>query len=124
MRIERPLYLIFLMIAGAYLRIGSPLVILLAVAYAVIRALSQAVAGGVFLGRVFHGAAYPRTRAMGWGLLSQAGIGVALAVHFHLWMADPSSLPILKGTFSVLLLAILINELISPLGLSLLTKEK
>jgi hypothetical protein len=124
MRIERPLYLIFLMIAGAYLRIGSPLVVLFALAYAVIRALSQAVAGGAFLGRVFQDAEYPRPRAMGWGLLSQAGIGVALAVHFHLWMADPSSLPILKGAFSVLLLAILINELISPLGLSLLTKEK
>ena len=124
MRIERPLYLIFLMIAGAYLRIGSPFVVLFAVAYTVIRAFSQIVAGGAFLGRVFQDAAYPRTRAMGWGLLSQAGIGVALAVHFHLWMADPSALPILKDTFSVLLLAILINELISPLGLSLLTKEK
>ena len=124
MRIERPLYLIFLMIAGAYLRIASPLVVLAAVAYAVIRALSQGMAGGLFLGRVFPGAEYPRTRGMGWGLLSQAGIGVALAVHFHLWMADPSSLPILEVTFSVLLLAILFNELISPLGLSLLTKEK
>ena len=49
---------------------------------------------------------------------------MALAVHFHLWIADPSGLPILKGTFSVLLLAILINELISPLGLSTVTREK
>jgi hypothetical protein len=124
MRIERPLYLIFLMIAGAYLRIGSPVVVLLAVAYVVIRAFSQGVAGGVFLRRAFPGAAHPPTRAIGWGLTSQAGIGVALAVHFHLWMADPSSLPILKVTFSVLLLAILVNELISPLGLSMVTREK
>jgi hypothetical protein len=124
MGIERPLYLIFLMIAGAYLHIGSPLILLLAVAYALVRALSQGVAGRVFLGRGFRGEEYPRSHALGWGLLSQAGIGVALAVHFHIWIADPSSLPILNVTFSVLLLAILINELISPLGLAFVTKEK
>ena len=124
MRIERPLYLIFLMIAGAYLHVGSPLVLLLAVAYALIRALSQGIAGGVFLWRVFPDADHPPTRALGWGLTSQAGLGVALAVHFHLWIADPSSLPILNVTFSVLLLAILLNELISPIGLAYVTKEK
>lgn len=124
MRIERPLYLIFLMIAGAYLRIGSPLVVLLALMYVALRAFSQGIAGGLFLGRVFQDAAYPRTRGLGLGLLSQAGIGVALAVHFHLWIADPASLPILNITFSVLLLAILFNELISPLGLSIVTREK
>jgi len=124
MRIERPLYLIFLMIAGSYLRIGSPLVVLLAVAYALIRALSLGLAGAVFLRRVFPDAETPPTRTLGWGLLSQAGIGVALAVHFHLWIADPSSLPILNVTFSVLLLAILLNELISPFGLAYVTKEK
>jgi hypothetical protein len=123
-RIERPLYLIFLMIAGAYLRIGSPLVVLLAAAYAVIRALSQGVSGAVFLGRVFRAAEAPRTRRLGWGLLSQAGIGVALAVHFHLWMDDPSSPPLFNVAFSVLLLAILLNEMISPAGLSYVTKEK
>ena len=124
MRIERPLYLIFLMIAGAYLHIGSPLVFLLAVAYALIRALSQGVAGRVFLRRVFPDAENQPTRALGWGLTSQAGLGVALAVHFHLWIADPSSLPILNITFSVLLLAILLNELISPFGLAYVTKDK
>jgi hypothetical protein len=124
MRIERPLYLIFLMIAGAYLRIGGPLVLLLAGAYVLIRALSQGVSGAVFLGRVFQDAEHPRTRALGWGLLSQAGLAVALAVHFHLWMAGPSSLPVLNVTFSVLLLAILINELISPIGLAYVTKEQ
>ncbi len=123
-RIERPLYLIFLMIAGAYLRIGSPLVILLALAYVGLRAFSQGIAGGLFLGHVFRDAAYPRTRGLGLGLLSQAGIGVALAVHFHIWIADPASLPILKVTFSVLLLAILLNELISPVGLSAVAREK
>ena len=123
-RIERPLYLIFLMIAGAYLRIGSPVVILLALAYVGLRAFSQGIAGGVCLGHVFRDAAYPRTRGLGLGLLSQAGIGVALAVHFHLWIADPASLPILDVTFSVLLLAILLNELISPMGLSIITRER
>jgi hypothetical protein len=124
MRIERPLYLIFLMIAGAYLRIASPLVVLLAAAYVLIRGLSQGAAGAVFLGRLFRDAEYPHTRVLGWGLLSQAGLGVALAVHFHLWMADPSSLPVLNIAFSALLLAILFNELISPLGLSYVTKER
>jgi hypothetical protein len=124
MGIERPLYLIFLMIAGAYLRIGSPVVVLLAVAYALLRALSQGVAGGVFLRRVFPGAEHPPSLGLGWGLTSQAGLGVALAVHFHLWMAAPSSLPILNVTFSVLLIAILFNELISPIGLAYVTKEK
>jgi Sodium/hydrogen exchanger family len=124
MRIEKPLYLIFLMMGGAYLRIVSPLVVLLAVAYVALRALSQAVAGGIFLGRVFRGTAHRPTRALGWGFLSQAGIGVALAVHFQLWIADPSSLPILEVTFSVLLLAIVFNELISPFGLAYVTKEE
>ncbi len=123
MRIERPLYLIFLMIAGAYLRIGSPVVVLLALAYALLRALSQGLAGGVFLRRAFPEAESRPHPGLGWGLTSQAGLGVALAVHFHLWMAAPSSLPILNVTFSVLLLAILINELISPIGLSYVTKE-
>ena len=124
MRIERPLYLIFLMIAGAYLRIGSPLVVLLGVAYALIRAVSQGVAGGMFLRWIFRGTEIPHSNALGWGLLSQAGIGVALAVHFYLWMAAPSALPILDVAFSVLLLAILFNELISPVGLAYVTKEK
>jgi len=123
-RFERPLYLIFLMIAGAYLQLGSPLVLLFAVAYTLIRALSHGLAGGVFLRRVFPNAETPPTLTLGWGLLSQAGIGVALAVHFHLWIARPSSLPILNVAFSVLLLAILLNELIGPLGLAYATKEK
>ncbi len=124
MRIERPLYLIFLMIAGAYVRIGGLLTVLLALGYVAIRALSQGAAGAMFLGRIFLDAEYPRAHALGWGLLSQAGIGAALAVHFHLWIAGPSSSPILNMTFAVLLLAILVNELISPLGLAYVTKEK
>ena len=124
MRVERPLYLIFLMIAGAHLQVGSPLVLVLAVGYALIRALSHGMAGGVFLRRVFPSAETPPTRTLGLGLLSQAGIGVALAVHFHLWIAQPSSLPILEVAFSVLLVAIILNELASPLGLAYVTKEK
>ncbi len=123
MRIERPLYLIFLMIAGAYLRIGAPLAVLLALAYVAIRALSQGAAGAMFLGRVFRDPAYPRAHALGWGLTSQAGIGAALAVHFHLWIAGPSPPLLLNMTFSVLLLAILFNEVLSPFGLAYVTKE-
>jgi hypothetical protein len=44
------------------------------------------VSDALFLGRVFRDAESPQTRRLGRGLLSQAGLGVALAVHFHLRM--------------------------------------
>ncbi len=123
LRIERPLYLIFLMIAGAYLQISSPLVLVVALLYTFFRALSQGIGGGIFLGRVFQ--PLPTSaRFLGCGLLSQAGIAVALAVHFRLWIVEGSSFPIVRMAFSALLLAILFNELLSPLGFSILRKEK
>ena len=124
LRIERPLYLIFLMIAGAYLELSGLRVVMIAAVYVVLRALAQGMGGRLFLGRIFPGSTASPSGNLGWGLISQAGIAVALAVHFRLWIADFSALPLFRTTFSILLLAILFNELLSPIGLSLAGKEK
>jgi len=125
LRIERPLYLIFMMIAGAYIKVNGIILLVLTVSYCGIRFLSHGVGGRIFLTRIFESLSLPRkTTSLGWGLLSQGGMAVAVAVNFRLWLPDFSRLPILEVTFSVLLLAILLNELFSPYGLSLVVRDR
>ncbi len=124
LRVERPLYLIFLIIAGAYFEYTGTLVLVLAAAYILLRALALGLGGRLFLSRIPGHVALLPTKRLGWGLLSQGGMAVAFAVHFRLWLAPLFDLTLLKTTFSVLLLAILINELIYPFGLSRVLKEE
>jgi len=123
LRIERPLYLIFLIVAGAYLAIGSPLILLYAICYCVVRALAMIVGGGFFLGRILRQAGLPNRFKLGWGLLSQGALAVALAIHFRLWLVDHTPSPLFDITFSVLVITVFINELISPFGLGYAMKE-
>jgi len=124
LRIERPLYLIFLIVAGACLVVESYRVIIFVFCYCTVRAVARGIGGGLFLGSILPHLAKPRRLRMGWGLISQGGIAVALAIHFRLWFLEHEPTLLFKTTFSVLVISIWINELISPFGLAAAMKEE
>ncbi len=124
LKLEGPLYLTFLMIAGAYLKLETPLPVLLALGYCLLRGLCQATGSKVFLKHIFKDFAPRPKRPLGWGLLSQGGIAIALAVHFRLWASPRFNVPLLEITFAILLLGILINDLASPYGLAYSLEEE
>jgi hypothetical protein len=123
-RIERPLYLIFLIVAGACLGMGSFRVFLFVLSYCTVRAIARGVAGGVFLQSILPQLSPPRRMRLGWGLISQGGVAVALAIHFRLWFLEHEPSLLFQSTFSVLVISILINELVSPFGLAAAMKEE
>jgi len=117
LRIEKPLYLIFLMISGAYLHLEGPHVILFVLLYSTVRAASHVIGGRLFLQGTFQSFIPYRFRgSLGWGLLSQGGIAVALAIHCRLWFPYLFEYSLFELVFSVLLVGILLNELIAPFG--------
>ncbi len=124
LRIERPLYLIFLLVAGAYMVIESPMILVFAFCYCVVRAVALGAGGGLFLDRLVRQAGLPHRFRLGWGLLSQGAVAVALAIHFRLWLVNPSPSPLFDITFSVLVIAVFINEWVSPFGLAFAMKEE
>jgi len=122
-RIERPLYLIFLIVAGAYLTLELWPMLIFVASYCVVRALAKGVGGGLILGSTFPKACHARRMRMGWGLISQGGVAVALAINFRLWFLDQQPTLLFKTTFAVIVISIWINELFSPFGLRAAMKE-
>jgi hypothetical protein len=107
-RLERPFYILLVVLAGSIWRPGSPWVLLLAAFYLGLRALGKL--GG---GRLAVRAAASGTRppaSLGLGLLSQGGMAVAMVMNYH----QLSSAPVTAAVVTTVLLAVIGNELISP----------
>ena len=105
---EKPLYLVFLVFAGASWRPEMIHLLLLVPIYVAVRVAGKG-AGGALSARLLRHRA-PLPYSVGLGLISQGGMAVAIVVNF--WMSSPTRLA--NATLGIALTAIIINETISP----------
>ena len=114
-RWEKPVYVTFLLLAGALLRITTWLVVPLALGYVVLRFAAK-LASGALLARL--AALGPRVpRRIGLGLIPQGGISIALAVSAMLLYSDleMSGADAEAVLFAVIVIGVALSELAGPL---------
>ena len=111
---EKPIYVVFLMLAGALLSFPTPWIVPLAVAYALVRG------GGKLLGNMAMVRIVPlpfqTPKRFGLGLIPQGGISLAMAIsgvltYSGLVMGEMSAVDLL---FSVVVLGVILSELTGP----------
>lgn len=111
---EKPIYVVFLILAGALLTFPTLWTFPLAIAYALLRA------GGKVLGNMAMVRAvplpFPTPKRFGLGLLPQGGISLAMAIsgvltYAGLGLGDLSAVDLL---FSVVVLGVILSELTGP----------
>ncbi|HLT30361.1 MAG TPA: sodium:proton exchanger [Myxococcaceae bacterium] len=103
-KIERPVYLLLLFLAGPLFHPQTVWVWFVLPLFVVLRFVAK-VAGGGLASRVGGGVIPPKT---GWALVSQGGLSVCLVIEFLLLVPGPTS----QLIFDVALLAALINEVL------------
>ncbi len=113
-RWEKPVYVIFLLLAGALLRVPTLWIVLLALGYAVLRAAAKVV-GTAALVRLVP-LRFPVPRSLGLGLVPQGGISLAMAVsvvlvYSNLRVGGVDAGPAL---FTVIVLGVVVSELVGP----------
>lgn len=113
-RWEKPVYLTFLLIAGALLRFPTWWVLPIAVAYALLRVLAKTAGTAAMVSVLPLPDDVPRR--LGIGLIPQGGISIAMAVSGTLIYSD-----MLVGTvdaeevlFAVIVIGVLLSELTGP----------
>ena len=105
--IEKPLYLILCVLLGAGWYMDAPNIIVASVAVFLCR-MSAKFTGGIVMTRLFHDLRnQPKT--IGFGMLDQGGLSLAIIFDFQYEFAQGMFSPII----SVMLLAIVINDLVS-----------
>ena len=111
---EKPIYVVFLMLAGALLSFPTPWVVPLALAYAVVRG------GGKVLGSMAMVRLVPlpfqTPKRFGLGLIPQGGISLAMAIsgvltYAGLGLGEMSAVDLL---FAVVVLGVILSELTGP----------
>jgi hypothetical protein len=110
-RLEKPFYIVFLILAGAIWHPGSPWALLLAALYLGLRFAGK-VSGGYLAGRVVRTAtddARP-PRRLGLGLISQGGMAIAMVMNYY----QLSSVAVTGAVVTAVLIAVIINELAGP----------
>jgi hypothetical protein len=111
---EKPIYLVFLLLAGALLRFSSLWVLPLALAYAGLRAVVKISAGAALPTLLPFRFTVPKR--LGLGLLPQGGISLAMAISGVLAYGGLT----IGGTdgveflFGVVVLGVILSELIGP----------
>lgn len=113
-RWEKPVYLVFLLLAGAYLQFSTPWVVVLALGYAVFRGIGKVVGSAVLLRVVRLPFATPNR--LGYGLIPQGGIALAMAVSGMLTYSglQVSGVDVVELVFAVLILGVVASELAGP----------
>ena len=107
-RLERPFYIVFLILAGAIWRPGSPWVLPLAALYLGLR-LTGKLAGGCLAARLATDGFRPPL-GLGMGLVSQGGIAVAMVMDYY----QLGSSELTGVVVAIVLIAVIFNELVSP----------
>lgn len=113
-RWEKPVYLIFLLLAGALLRTPTLWIVVLALGYALLRALAKVLAAGTLSAVLPLGFAVPRS--LGLGLIPQGGISLAMAasgvlLYSRMGVPHVGAEPTL---FTVIVLGVVVSELSGP----------
>jgi multidrug transporter EmrE-like cation transporter len=111
---EKPIYVVFLMLAGALLTFPTLWVVPLAVAYALIRGGGK-VLGNMAMVRLIP-LPFPPPKRFGLGLLPQGGISLAMAIsvvltYAGLGLGEMNAVDLL---FSVVVLGVILSELTGP----------
>lgn len=107
-QLEKPFYIVFLILAGAIWRPGSPWALPVAALYLALRLLGK-VFGGYLAARVAVAEVRP-PRWLGLGLVSQGGIAIAMVVNYY----QLSSTAVTGVVVTTVLIAVIVNELASP----------
>jgi hypothetical protein len=107
-RLEKPFYIVFLILAGAIWQPGSPWALPLAVLYLGLRLIGKA-SGGYLAAKVAPGDFRPPS-LMGLGLVSQGGIAIAMVMNYY----ELSSAAVTDVVVTTVLVAVILNELASP----------
>ena len=105
---DRFLYFLLLVLAGAFWKLPDARMFSAALAYIAIRLLGK-VAGGYLATRRLarH---HPVSPLIGFGLVSQGGMGLAIIVELRFAVEHP----VIEAVVSVAILAIIVNELLAP----------
>jgi Kef-type K+ transport system membrane component KefB len=107
-RLEKPFYIVFLILAGAIWQPGSPWTLPLAALYLGLRFVGK-VSGGYLAARVSAQESRPPF-GLGWGLISQGGMAIAMVMNYY----QLSSAPVTGVVVTTVLIAVILNELTSP----------
>jgi len=105
---DRFLYLLLLVLAGAYWKLPDIRMLIAALVYVAVRLVGKVAGGYLSTRRLARHHAVPPL--IGLGLVSQAGMGLAIIVELR-FMVDH---PLTEVVMSVAILAIIINELVAP----------
>ena len=105
---DRFLYLLLLVLAGAYWKLPDSRVFFAALVYVGVRLVGKVAGGYLSTRRLARHHAVPPL--IGLGLVSQAGMGLAIIVELR-FVVDH---PLAEVVMSVAILAIIINELLAP----------
>ena len=113
-RWEKPVYLVFLLLAGAYLQFDTPWVLALALGYALLRGLGKVVGSAAML-RVVR-LPFPTPNRVGYGLVPQGGIALAMAVSGMLTYSglELAGVDAAEMLFGVLVVGVVLSELAGP----------
>jgi Kef-type K+ transport system membrane component KefB len=107
-RLEKPFYIVFLILAGAIWRPGSPWALPLAALYLGLRFIGK-VSGGYLATRAATDDSRPPP-GLGFGLISQGGMAIAMVMNYY----QLSSVPVTEVVVTAVLIAVIINELAGP----------
>jgi hypothetical protein len=105
---DRFLYLLLLVLAGAYWKLPNIWVVFAALVYVGVRLLGKVTGGYLSSRRLAQHHAVPPL--IGLGLVSQGGMGLAIIVELR-YVVDQ---PLVEVVTSVAIMAIIINELLAP----------
>jgi hypothetical protein len=105
---EKPFYIVFLILAGAVWRLDIGLGMGLAAGYLLLRTCGK-ILGGYAAARVIA-KDFQVTPWIGFGLLSQSGVAIAMAMDLYL----SGAAPFMDKVVAMLIIAVIINELVSP----------
>ena len=113
-RWEKPSYIILLILAGALVRIPTPWIIPIALAYAALRGLAK-VAGAGAMQRI-DTPPFPTPRFLGLGLIPQGGISIVMALSALLtfYELEIGGVDVTQGLFSVVVLGVVLSESVGP----------
>ena len=107
-RLEKPFYVVFLILAGAIWRPGSPWGLALAALYLGLRLIGK-FSGGYLAARTAPESTRPPL-TVGLGLISQGGIAIAMVMNYY----QLSSAEVTDVVVTTVLVAVILNELASP----------
>lgn len=106
-QVERPLYFVLLIFAGAAWQLDAPNWVLIVTLFVGVRIVAKI--GGAVLAARLHGALPVLGTRWGWGLIGHGGLAVAIALNYRLFHDSPMA----GAVFTAALASVLITDVLS-----------